>query len=153
MSDLPEPTPANTLDPVSNRLIAGLVVVCCGAPLVLAAWLKPATQGIGTHTQLGLPPCGFKMATGYPCATCGCTTAFAHATNGSLLQSFLTQPFGAVLAVSLAMLTLIAGWAAVTGMPLAPVTRFLGTRRVVLSGVGLLLAAWAYKAALTGLTG
>ncbi|MCA9610613.1 MAG: hypothetical protein KC619_33690, partial [Myxococcales bacterium] len=37
------------------------------AVLVTAAMLTPSPEGHGTHTQLGLPPCGFLVYTGYPC--------------------------------------------------------------------------------------
>lgn len=122
------------------------ISLACALPLLIAAALSPSDEGLGTHTQMGLPECGFAMVTGYPCATCGCTTSFAHAANGSLLTSFLTQPFGAVLAVALAVMALIAGWSAASGMSLAPLGRVMATKRFVLPWLGLLLVAWAYKA-------
>lgn len=130
-----------------NRVLAGVLFVCFAAPLVVASLLTPSDAGMGTHQQMGLPPCGFVLATGYPCATCGCTTAFAHAANGSLLDAVLTQPFGAVLALLLAMLTLVTGWAFYSGMSLSPVSEALLNKRAVLSGVALLLLSWGYKAA------
>lgn len=129
------------------------LALACAAPLVFAATLTPAAAGIGTHTQMGLPECGFKLATGLPCATCGCTTAFAHAADGSLLMSLMTQPFGAVLSIALAMMTLIAGWSAVSGMSLAPLGRVMATKGFVLSWIVLLLAAWGYKAAAVAIGG
>lgn len=129
------------------------IAAACASPLVTASILKPSSAGIGTHTQLGLPECGFKLATGLPCATCGCTTAFAHAADGSLLMSLMTQPFGAMLALALAMMALIAGWSAISGMSLAPLGRVMATKGFVLSWVVLLLAAWAYKAGAVMLAG
>lgn len=127
--------------------VGGLVLaMSCAAPLVFAATLTPSREGIGTHMQMGLPECGFVLATGLPCATCGCTTAFAHAADGSLLTSLITQPFGAVLAVAMAMMALIAGWSAVSGMRLEPLGRMMATKAFVLPWVVLLLGAWGYKA-------
>ncbi len=143
----------DAMSPLSNRVLASVLFVCCGGPLVLAATLTPDPAGMGTHTQLGLLDCGFEFATGYPCATCGCTTAFAYAADGSLLQALLTQPFGAFLALGLAMMTLVAGWSACTNMPLAPIGRMLGNKRFILFGAVLLLAAWAYKAAIVATAG
>jgi len=129
------------------------LALACASPLVFAAWLRPSSAGLGTHTQIGLPECGFVLATGYPCATCGCTTAFAHAADGSLLTSFATQPFGALLALALAMMALVAGWSAVSGMRLAPLGQVFATKRFILPWIVLLLGAWAYKAALVAVAG
>lgn len=131
----------------ANRVLALLVMLGCAAPLVLAATLTPSGAGMGTHTQLGLPDCGFKVVTGLPCATCGCTTAFAYAADGSILHSFVTQPFGAVLAVVLAMATWVGVWGVWSGMPVAPVFSALSQRRLIIAWVVLLFAAWGYKAA------
>ncbi|MFK7788131.1 MAG: DUF2752 domain-containing protein [Phycisphaeraceae bacterium] len=120
--------------------------LACSSPLILAATLTPSAAGMGTHTQLKLPECGFVIATGLPCATCGCTTAFAHAADGSLLASLITQPFGAVLAVALAMMALIACWSAVSGMSLVPLGRVMATKAFIFPWIALLLGAWVYKA-------
>lgn len=130
-----------------RRLGALALALVCATPLVVAATLTPSDAGFGTHTQMGLHECGFKLATGLPCATCGCTTAFAHAADGSLLTSLMTQPFGAMLALSLAMMTLIAGWSAASGMSLTPLGRVMATKRFVLSWIAILLVGWGYKAA------
>lgn len=132
----------------TDRITGLIIAIACAAPLIFAATLTPSPDGMGTHTQVGLPKCGFVIATGYPCATCGCTTAFAHAANGSLLTSLITQPFGALLAISLAMCTLICGWSAWSGMSLAPLGRIMGTKRFIFSWVVLLMAAWGYKSAM-----
>lgn len=136
---------------LSQRLLASVVGLMCAGPLVLAATLTPSNAGMGTHMQMGLPDCGFVLATGLPCATCGCTTAFAHAANGSLLTSFITQPFGALLALTLAMLALIAGWSAVSGMRLEPLGQAMLSKGFVLSWLLLLLGAWGYKAAVVAM--
>src|SRR5690606_33691507 len=72
----------------SARANAGARIVACGVGagclgvLGLAPWLTPAAAGHGTHGQLGLPPCGWVLAMGRPCPSCGMTTAFAHAADG-----------------------------------------------------------------------
>lgn len=139
--------PTEDGDGWSGRLVALGIALACASPLVLAATLTPSDAGMGTHTQMGLPECGFVIATGLPCATCGCTTAFAHAADGSFLTSLITQPFGAMLALALAMMVLIAGWSALSGMSMVPLGRMMATKGFVLSWIVLLLGAWAYKAA------
>ena len=119
--------------------------------LAVAVWLSPSAAGVGTHTQLGLAPCGFLAATGLPCATCGMTTATALAADGRLVASGLTQPAGLLFALGLGAAFWVGSWLAVSGRPAAPVLAGLG--RALFSGRGLLLTllvvggAWAYKAA------
>lgn len=153
MQEIPPAQPTDDRDGWLPRVGALGLALACSAPLVLAATLTPSTAGMGTHTQLNLPECGFVLATGLPCATCGCTTAFAHAADGSLLTSFVTQPFGALLALALAMMALIAGWSAASGMSLTPLGRMMATKGFVLPWVVLLLGAWGYKAAAMAMAG
>lgn len=121
-----------------------MLAVCAGV-LLVAAWLTPSEQGIGTHQQLGLPPCGFEVATGAPCMTCGMTTAFSHAAHGDLPASFLTQPTGAFLAVLVAAGVVVSVWALITGMALGPLFSWLMLPRHALLLVALLVAGWIYK--------
>lgn len=73
--------------------------------LATARALKPSASGLGTHTQLGLPPCGFLLWFHVPCPACGLTTAFAHLAHGSLDGSLAAHPLGLPLFVALLMLT------------------------------------------------
>ncbi|BAM02411.1 DUF2752 domain-containing protein [Phycisphaera mikurensis] len=121
------------------------------AVLGVAAWLQPEAAGVGTHTGLGLSPCGFLQATGLPCATCGMTTATSLAAHGRLLAAAATQPAGLLFALALGGLVWLGGWLACSGRPAGPV--LAGLSRVVFSGRGLLAAlvivggSWVYKAA------
>lgn len=129
----------------SSRWIVALGAMVMLFVLVLAARLTPNPEGHATHKQLGLPACGFVIATGKPCATCGMTTAFAHAANGNLFASFRTQPVGAMFAVIASGLIWIMGYSAVTGSGLVRlVSHWLTGRTLMLIGV-LVLAGWAYK--------
>lgn len=127
------------------RLIGLALAVACALPLVIGAWLRPHPAGMGTHRALGLPPCGFLMATGRPCMTCGMTTAVALAARGRLLESARVQPAGAVVSVLLAS-GLIAGLHALaTGSTLRPVLNVAtSTRTLIVVGV-ILAAGWGYK--------
>jgi len=91
-----------------SRLKAFLAAAVCLTLLVAAKRLHPEPSGIGTHTQLHLPACGFYERTGYPCPTCGVTTAFSLGAQGHLFQALKTQPLGAALAL-LCWLTLLLG--------------------------------------------
>ncbi|MEM7137280.1 MAG: DUF2752 domain-containing protein [Myxococcota bacterium] len=82
-----------------ERASWGLLALCSFAVLLTAAVLEPNPRGMGTHTQLGLPPCGFLTLTGFPCPGCGLTTAFAHGIRGQWLEAASANPLGLALFV------------------------------------------------------
>lgn len=127
------------------RLPAAIVFVSAMSLLGFAASLTPSPHGYGTHTQVGMEPCGFVKTAGMPCATCGMTTAFAHAADGDLLAAAATQPAGAALAVLTAMAALVTGYATLVGLNLTPLVRWVWRPRIVLVTGVLILAAWGYK--------
>ncbi len=128
----------------NNRLIGAVLCLAFLAPLLVGVNLRPSPTGLGTHTELGLAPCGFYLVTGMPCATCGMTTAVSFAAHGHLLIAFYTQPAGALLALICAMMCLIAGWSALSGMSLQPIGALLGRPIAFLTMLAVVLAAWGY---------
>ncbi|HEY3780776.1 MAG TPA: DUF2752 domain-containing protein [Fimbriimonadaceae bacterium] len=62
-----------------------------------AIYLTPSTEGHGTHTQLGLPPCPSVMLLGRPCPGCGLTTSFTAFVHGQIGFAFHAHPFGPIL--------------------------------------------------------
>lgn len=132
---------AGTID----RVVGGLLAAMCLTVLLLAARIEPSPFGHGTHTQLGLPACGWVQMFHKPCMTCGMTTAFAHAARLDLWASFKTQPMGCVLAVASAVLFWAGLAVAVFGFQLGQLAlRLLTAKFAILLAVGL-AAAWAYK--------
>lgn len=128
-----------------SRLVGAILLLLASGVLVTASWLHASPSGMGTHQQLGLPPCGFLQTTGWPCPSCGMTTAFAFATHGQLLDALATQPAGAVLAVATAAAALIGAWLLITGAPLAPITRLVARPALFVALALLVLLAWIYK--------
>lgn len=128
-----------------TRLVAGACAMGALSVLTIAAMLTPSARGHGTHEQLGMMPCTWAAVLDRPCPTCGMTTSFSHAANGSLMASFATQPFGAFLALLTASVFWGALHIAVTGSRVgrlyAPLLR---PRQLAILGV-LLAAAWGYK--------
>lgn len=131
----------------AERLVAAVGACAVLGVLIIAAWLKPAAEGHGTHEQLGLHPCTWASVLGSPCPTCGMTTSFAHAARADFVASFLTQPFGFLLALASATGFWIALHIAVFGSTMGrPIAAFMG-RRLLWISLAALLAAWAYKIA------
>lgn len=127
------------------RLGAAVVAAACLSLLIVSARLDPSSAGHGTHTQLGLPPCGWAIYFGKPCATCGMTTAFAHAAHFQLWSSFKAQPMGMLLALATAVGFWAAAHVAVTGSRVGIFLASLLTPRLLWAVAALTLAAWTYK--------
>jgi hypothetical protein len=128
-----------------NRLIALCILLPAVAVLGVAARLTPDASGMGTHEQLGLNACSTLAVTGYPCPTCGMTTAFAHAAHGQFLASFHAQPAGALLALITACAVLISTYALVFGVNLDRLIASCWAPRPLLM-LGLIVAlGWIYK--------
>jgi len=130
-------------------MVAAIVAAAMLSVLIAAAWLTPSASGTGTHTQLGLQPCGWMVVMGKPCVTCGMTTSFAFAAEGQYLRSFITQPMGMVLCLGAAMGFWILLHAALTGGRTWIMFEFLTRPRTIWVVAGLVAAAWVYKLAVT----
>ncbi|MAY75856.1 MAG: hypothetical protein CMJ31_14280 [Phycisphaerae bacterium] len=130
---------------IQYRIGAAVLSLACLALLGVAAVLPPSSEGHGTHESLGLPRCGWVAMFDAPCPTCGMTTSFAHAADGSLLTAIKTQPAGGTLALIVAVIAIGAAHAALTGVAtfrlLSPLRRPL-TLWLALASI---LAAWIYK--------
>jgi hypothetical protein len=119
------------------------------AVLLAAASIKPSESGIGTHTQLGLPQCGWVLMFGRPCMTCGMTTAFAHVVRLEFWSAIRAQPLGALLAMATPVIMIAALHAASFGARIdALLAPLLRPRSLWIAG-SLLLGAWAYKLVVT----
>lgn len=128
-----------------RRLLAGLLAGACLALLLVASGLAPSADGHGTHTQLGMKPCGWASVFDLPCPSCGMTTSFAHAANGSFSASMVTQPMGFILALSTAAVFWGALHATIFGSAVGQfAVRMIRPTSLWIFG-GAAAAAWAYK--------
>lgn len=113
--------------------------------LVVARILHPSPRGLGTHEQLGLPPCPFLLITGIPCPSCGLTTSFALAARFEFFSSFTTQPFGLIafflticaLPLSLLLIRRRISWSEATQFPIF--------NRMAYFMIALYILSWFYK--------
>ena len=140
-----ESTPEERAMRTRRRAVGAIVALATGTVLLLAAWFQPAADGHGTHTQLGLPPCGWVVGMGIPCPSCGMTTSFAHATDGNLLGALQAQPAGALLALGTAFIFVIAVWQFVSGSAIGGFWISRMDKRFYLAGGAVIVLAWIYK--------
>jgi hypothetical protein len=80
--------------------LAGLALL---TPLAIAACLRPNPLGMGTHQQLGLPPCTFVTLFGIRCPSCGMTTSWSHFVRGQWWQALQANVGGCLLAAIVAV--------------------------------------------------
>lgn len=125
-------------DRLYARIIWATLLAIPAVVLTLAAGLEPNPLGHGTHTQLGLPPCGFLVVTGYRCPGCGLTTSFASMMNLEPLAAFQANPFGVLLFVSVVLFMGVALLGLTRGAPVFSTLERLRADRVAL---GLSVAA------------
>lgn len=128
-----------------ERVCAAVLATLALGVLIIAWRLVPDPSGTGTHQQLGLPACGWLVASGYPCPTCGMTTAFAAAAHARPWTAFVSQPLGALLALGTAVFFWASLHVAVFGSQLGRVGGRLLSGRVLWACFGVFAAAWAYK--------
>lgn len=131
----------------SSRDRAQYIALSCvsGVVLTIARVLSPSPNGIGTHQQLGLPPCFFHKLTGIPCPTCGMTTSFAHTVRLHFYEAFVTQPFGMLACVLMALLIPFSFVMMRQRVPWLKVLTARGSNAVMFVLLALFLAAWVYK--------
>lgn len=138
------PPDGSVFTPTQLRLTALVVLTGCGTLLGIAAWLSPDGRGYGTHEQLPFQgPCGFLLSTGYPCPTCGMTTAFAHTMEGNWISAIQTQPGGWALAVGCGLAIFMSLWILKTGRLPIWFILWVTPFRFFVTMLTLLLGSWA----------
>jgi len=133
--------------PWLDRLIAATTAACGVGCIVLLLRATPDPRGYNTHVALplGIPPCGWPLRYGIPCPTCGVTTAACEVVHGHLLQAFVVQPFGALLALAGIAATVISVACLCRGRSTMDLVARLPYGSLLLAGLGLLLGSWLYK--------
>ena len=101
----------------SERLTIGCLAATLAGLLVVGTWLSPSPSGMGTHQQMGLPPCTMLFLFGIRCMGCGMTTSWAYMLEGRIGESFQANSGGALLCLMALWATPIAAWIAYQGRP------------------------------------
>jgi hypothetical protein len=125
-----------------DRFLSLCLLVASTAVVVLAFVLEPDPRGLGTHEQLGLPPCGFLRDHGVPCISCGMTTAFVAMAHGQPLFALRANPFGTLLFLLAVLAPLHFAHSLVTGLDPLRGLRHPRAAFVLPIGAALLLANW-----------
>jgi hypothetical protein len=129
----------------SARLRALLTSLVAIALLSVAMYVKPASEGVGTHQQLGLPQCGWIIAANVPCPTCGMTTAWSHTVRGEISSAFLAQPMGMLLAIATMFVATGGLFSAMTGYSFNGLLYRFAPSKIFIVVVVLTLASWGLK--------
>jgi hypothetical protein len=129
----------------ARRLHALGVSIASLALLSIALLVTPSADGIGTHTQLGLPVCGWILAADLPCPTCGMTTAWSHTIRGELPSAFMAQPLGMLLAIATIFVAIGGLVTAITGYSFKAFLYIYTPSKVFIIVGALTLASWGFK--------
>ena len=130
-----------------ERIGAAAIALVSLTVLTAAAWLTPNPEGHATHTQLGMAECTWVVWFDKPCPTCGMTTSFSHAGDGSWTTALTTQPMGALLALLTTMIFWASTHQALTASRIGSVAQSTLKPRVVIMMLAFAAAAWIYKIA------
>lgn len=131
--------------PLAQRLFWWSIVGGCALTLAAAAAIEPDARGYGTHTQLGLPPCGFLLLTGSPCPGCGLTTAFAHGIRGHWWLAVNANPLGLALFLAVCACIPLGVTAALRGWSLDLAVERFALNRWALAVAGCALVVWVVR--------
>ncbi len=124
------------------RILAACGAAILGALLAVAACLKADPSGLGTHQQLGLPPCTWLMLWGIPCPTCGMTTSWSRLLQGDIGGSLQANPAGSLVALMAIVLATGLGWSAWRGSWVLLVTAGKAWTAAVLGMATVMLVFW-----------
>lgn len=114
---------------------------------VTAAQLTPDPAGMGTHTQLGLPPCGFLAVTGVPCPGCGLTTCFAHMIRLQIWDAAGANLFGVALFLGSFAAMVVSAVGLFRGLPVMDTLERLHIEKWAIALSLLAIGVWGVRVA------
>jgi hypothetical protein len=121
-----------------------LVAIICGI-FVVALQLTPNASDIGTHQQLGLPPCPLYALTDIPCPACGLTTSITHVAHGHLRASLAAHPFGPAIALLFVVMACMSAYGLVRPFRWTDVLMHRWVYRGMLIGIAIYIVAWMLR--------
>ncbi len=101
--------------PVWLRIFLVATAFTLAVLLTIASNLEPASQGFGTHQQLGFGECSFIVLWKIACPMCGMTTSWSHLMNGHLFQAFDASLGGTLLGLTSMIAVPVCLWRSTVG--------------------------------------
>lgn len=120
---------------IGLRFVALLTAFVPLTLLIIAGNLSPAQEGLGTHQQLGLPPCSMRVLLGVRCPACGMTTSWSYFAKGHWLDSINTNAGGFLLALLCIAIIVIAAHVIRCGRLPSPLIQ----KTLTMAGVAILI--------------
>lgn len=131
-------SPSNTL-----RAAALTLALVPSVLLLVAGRLQPSAAGLGTHQQLGLPPCTTRVMFGIRCPGCGMTTSWSHFVRGQWKTSVAVNLGGFLLAIySLTFIGLAISVVKSGRIPPMAVQRVYGTTLIAIFAITITDWIW-----------
>ncbi|MDH5672554.1 MAG: DUF2752 domain-containing protein [Myxococcales bacterium] len=127
------------------RLLWAALALAAVAVLAVARALSPDPSGLGTHTQLGLPGCGFLALTSLPCPGCGLTTSFAHMAQSHFAAAFAAHAVGPLLFALTALAVPLSLYACLRAWPVVETIERLRLQGLVLWVSAAVFFAWLLR--------
>jgi hypothetical protein len=125
-----------------QRIIAAVIIA--GAAAFFGVFALAGYYNIDMGRFLGY--CGLKQRTGFPCPTCGMTTATLAFAQGKVLEAFYIQPACALLCSVVVAAALVALVVAVSGLYFRFIERFFAQiklKYMILALIIIVAAGWA----------
>ncbi len=128
------------------RVLAVLVALVPIVLLATASRLTPNPEGLGTHQQLGLPPCTSRVLLGIRCPACGMTTSWAYFMHGQWIQSVHANSGGFLLAIGSCCVVFVAACKAIwVELKMAGYQK--NAALVAIGILAITIADWAFRLA------
>lgn len=127
-----------------TQTLTKAVFIAPSLGLAVSRLLTPDPSGMGTHQQLGLPPCSMRVLFGIPCPSCGMTTSWALFSRGEFATSFSVNPAGFLLAC-LTVIGLLIGITAIARKKPVSKPQFQSTVLTTLAIFAFAIIHWLWK--------
>jgi len=135
---------------IKSKKKRNFYIAASAACLLGYGWLAFVSSHSGQSDFPNIKICIFRTVTGIPCPSCGTSRAIIQLSQGDLWGSFLMNPFGYIVAAGLLVLPFWLIFDLITKKSslfdaIKPANRFFSNRIVIVLGIALVLANWAWN--------